>query len=69
LFEYLCDKSAVTHNPVKGIKRPSVEGYQGKTPTSGDHQARSLLDFPRNVSLKAKRDRAILATLLYHALA
>ena len=69
LFEYLCDKNAVTHNPVKGIKRPPVEGYEGKTRAIGDHQARSLLDFPKNVSLKGKRDRAILATLLYHALA
>ena len=68
LFEYLCDKNAVTHNPVKGIKRPSVEGYQGKTPAIGDHQARGLLVSPNNVSLKGKRDRAILATLLYHAL-
>ena len=68
LFEYLCDKNAVTHNPVKGIKRPSVEGYQGKTPAIGDHQARGLLESPKNVSLKGKRDRAILATLLYHAL-
>jgi site-specific recombinase XerD len=32
LFEYLCNKNAVTHNRVKGIKRPSVEGYEGKTP-------------------------------------
>jgi integrase/recombinase XerD len=22
LFQYLCDKNAVTHNPVKGVKRP-----------------------------------------------
>jgi len=22
LFEYLCDKNAVTHNPVKGVARP-----------------------------------------------
>ena len=22
LFEYLCDKNAVTHNPVKGVERP-----------------------------------------------
>ena len=22
LFEYLCEKNAVTHNPVKGVKRP-----------------------------------------------
>jgi site-specific recombinase XerC len=57
LFEYLCDKNAVTHNLVKGIKRPSVEGYRGKTRAIGDHQARSLLDFPKNVSLKGKHDR------------
>lgn len=68
LFEYLCDKNAVTHNPVKGIKRPSVEGHQGKTPAISDYQARGLLEAPKNVSLKDKRDRAILATLLYHAL-
>jgi integrase/recombinase XerD len=58
----------VTHNPVKGVKRPSVESYEGKTPALGDHQARKLLDAPDGVSLKGKRDRALLATLLYHAL-
>jgi hypothetical protein len=31
LFQYLRDKNVVTHNPVKRSKRPSVEGYQGKT--------------------------------------
>src|ERR1700730_11453387 len=31
LFQYLCDKNAVTHNPVKGIKRPNVESDEGKT--------------------------------------
>ena len=68
LFEYLCEKNAVTHNPVKGVKRPPVESYEGKTPALGDHQARALLDAPAGDSLKAKRDRAMLATLLYHAL-
>ena len=68
LFEHLCERNAVTHNPVKGVKRPSVESYEGKTPALGDHQARALLDAPDGVSLKGKRDRAILATLLYHAL-
>ena len=68
LFEYLCEKNAVTHNPVKGVKRPPVEGYEGKTPALGDHQARALLDAPDSASLKGKRDRAMLATLLYHAL-
>ena len=58
----LCDKNAVTHNPVKGITA-SVEGYQGKTLAIADHQAQGLLEAPKNVSLKDKRDRVILATL------
>ena len=68
LFEYLCERNAVTHNPVKGVQRPPIESYEGKTPALGDHQARKLLDAPDTASLKGKRDRAILATLLYHAL-
>jgi site-specific recombinase XerD len=68
LFDYLCEKNAVTHNPVKGIKRPKADNHQGKTPALGNHQARDLLQAPQGDSLKAKRDRAILATLLYHGL-
>jgi site-specific recombinase XerD len=68
LFEYLCDKNAVTHNPVKGVRRPKVESYEGKTPAIGDHQARKLLVAPTDQSVKGMRDRAILSTLLYHAL-
>ena len=67
-FEYLCDRNAVTHNPVKGVKRPSVESYEGKTPALCSRQARSLLDAPKGDTVKGKRDRAMLATLLYHAL-
>jgi integrase/recombinase XerD len=68
LFDYLCDKNAVTHNPVKGVKRPVPETTEGKTPALGDAQARRLLAAPVGNTLKAKRDRAILAMLLYHAL-
>jgi integrase/recombinase XerD len=68
LFQYLCDKNAVTHNPVKGVKRPRSETEEGKTPALADHQARKLLVAPAEKSLKGIRDRAILATLLYHAL-
>ena len=68
LFEHLYNANTVTHNPVKGVKRPAVESYEGKTPALGDHQARQLLDAPDGVSLKGKRDRAMLATLLHHAL-
>jgi len=68
LFEYLCDHNAVSHNPVKGVKRPKVDSYEGKTPALGDHQARALLRAPETETLKGKRDRAILSVLLYHGL-
>jgi site-specific recombinase XerC len=56
------------HNPVKGVKRPSVESYEGKTPALGDHEVRKLLAAPQGDSIKAKRDRSILSMLLYHGL-
>jgi len=68
LYDYLCEQNAVTHNPVKGVQRPKVDGNEGRTQALGDHQARKLLDAPDGSSLRLKRDRAILATLLYHAL-
>lgn len=68
LFEYLCESNAVTHNPVKGVKRPPVESYEGRTPALGDHQARQLLEVPEGDAVKELRDRAMLATLLYHGL-
>jgi site-specific recombinase XerD len=68
LFEYLCEKNAVTHNPVKGVERPKTESGEGKTPALGDHQARELLAAPQADTIKSKRDRAILSTLLFHAL-
>jgi integrase/recombinase XerD len=68
LFEYLCDQNAVTHNPVKGVARPKTESGAGKTPALGDHQARKLLDAPQKDTTASKRDRAILSTLLFHAL-
>jgi integrase/recombinase XerD len=68
LFDYLCEKNAVTHNPVKGVKRPKNDSAEGRTPALGDHQARKLLEAPDGESLRTLRDKAILATLLYHAL-
>src|SRR5271155_793865 len=68
LFGYLCEKNAVTHNPVKGVERPKTESGEGKTPAIGDHQARDLLAAPGEDTIKSKRDRAILSTLLFHAL-
>jgi integrase/recombinase XerD len=68
LFDYLCEQNAITHNPVDGVKRPKANNNEGLTPALGDVQARALLAAPPENTLKGKRDRAILATLLYHGL-
>jgi site-specific recombinase XerD len=68
LFDYLCEANAVQFNPLRGVKRPKVNANEGKTPAIGDGQARALLNAPPADTLKGKRDRAILAVLLYHGL-
>lgn len=68
LFDYLCERNAVTANPVDGVKRPVANGNEGSTPALGDEQVRRMLSAPPDDTLKGKRDRAILATLLYHGL-
>jgi integrase len=50
------------------LEATTGRNYEGKTPAIRDHQARELLDAPDASPLKGKRDRAILATLLYIAL-
>lgn len=68
LFAYLCEQNAVLHNPVDGVKRPKSNRHEGTTPALSDEQARALLNAPEGDSLKAKRDRAILAALAYHGI-
>ncbi len=68
LYEYLSEKNAVTHNPVKGVKRPGGGSNEGKTAAISDAQAHKLLEAPDPITLKGKRDRAIIATFLYHGL-
>lgn len=66
LFDHLLESNAVAGgNPVHGVKRPKVESSEGKTPALGDHQAKTLLEAPDPASIKGKRDRAVLAVLLY----
>src|SRR5262252_3013067 len=57
LFEYLCERNAVVHNPVKGVKRPKANTNEGLTPALSDEQARMLLDAPAGETLKGRRDR------------
>lgn len=68
LFDFLCEKNSVTHNPVDGVKRPAQNSNEGSTPAISNEQAMKLLNAPDVGTLKGKRDRAILATLLYHGL-
>ncbi len=68
LFDYLCEKNALTHNPVDGVKRPKANNNEGLTPALSDNQAKELMQAPPVDTLKGKRDRAILATLLYHGI-
>jgi integrase/recombinase XerD len=68
LFEYLSEANAVTHNPVNGVKRPTVDTYEGKTPPLGDAQTRHLLKLPTGEGLQQLRDRALLSVLFHHGL-
>jgi site-specific recombinase XerD len=68
LFDFLCERNAVIFNPVKGVLRPAEGANEGKTSALSDDQAKRLLAAPDVTTLKGKRDRAILAVLLYHAL-
>jgi integrase/recombinase XerD len=67
LYDYLCEKNAVPDNPVHGVERPKEGANQGKTPAISDAQAVALLEAPPRHTLKGKRDRAILAVFLFHA--
>jgi integrase/recombinase XerD len=67
LFNYLCEKNAISDNPVHGVARPKEGANEGKTPAISDAQASALLSAPKPSTLKGKRDRAILAVLLFHA--
>jgi integrase/recombinase XerD len=68
LFEALCEDNAIHGNPVDGVKRPKMISSEGKTPAIGDQQARMLLEVADQKTLRGRRDRAILSTLLYHGL-
>ena len=68
LFDHLCEQNAVALNPVNGVKRPMANNNEGKTPAISNDQARKLLEAPPDSTLKGKRDRAILSTLLHQGL-
>src|SRR5262245_10216472 len=57
LIEYLGERNAVTHNPVKGGKRQKANHNEGTAPALSDDQARALLKAPPTHTLKGLRDR------------
>jgi len=67
-FEFLCDEKFVEINPVLGVERPKLKANEGVTQAISTQQAKDLLETPDPKTLKGKRDRAILATFLFHAL-
>ena len=46
LYNYLCNRHAVLHNPVLGVRRPPSMNREGATPALGDDQALRLLEAP-----------------------
>ncbi|MFH0754851.1 MAG: tyrosine-type recombinase/integrase [Candidatus Omnitrophota bacterium] len=67
-FESLCDAGFLKTNPFLGVERPKLSANEGTTAAISERQARDLLDAPNPDTLIGKRDRAILATFLFHAL-
>lgn len=67
-FSFLCDENILESNVVLGVERPKLQANKGATAPIGDFQTRDLLNGPDTKTLSGKRDRAILATFVYHAL-
>ena len=68
LYDYLCENQCANTNPVDGVKRPATSSGEGATPIISYEDARNVFDRIDMTTIKGKRDRAILAVLLYHAL-
>lgn len=62
--DYLCWANTVMHNPVKGVKRPKVECYEGKTQMLGDVPGARYWRGHQTT----RRDGANLSLLLYYVL-
>jgi integrase/recombinase XerD len=67
-IEMLRDNKILETNVVQGVERPKLNTAEGATVIISSSQANDLLDAPNPKTLKGKRDRAVLATFLFHAL-
>jgi integrase/recombinase XerD len=57
LFDYICERNAVSGHPVDGVKRPIANGNEGSALALDDAQARKLLEAPPADTLKRARSR------------
>jgi len=67
-LEMLRDNKILETNVVQGVERPKLNSAEGATAIISSTQANDLLDAHNPKTLKGKRDRAVLATFLFHAL-
>lgn len=61
LFRHLVKEHVIEFNPVREVKRPTVNREKGRTAAFSQDQARAILDAPPADTLLGLRDRAILS--------
>jgi len=66
LFEYLCEKNAVTRNPVKGVERPKTES-KPRRQDAGDRRSTRASCSPRLTKTPSRADIAKVQEWLGHA--
>jgi site-specific recombinase XerD len=65
LFDYLTTGGILDTNPAASVRGPKYVVKRGKTPVLSAEQARLLLDSIESDTLIAKRDRALIGTMVY----
>ncbi len=65
LFDWLVLGHILESNPASSVKGPTQRTAKGKTPVIDGDEARALLSSMSSAEIRARRDRAIIATMLY----
>jgi site-specific recombinase XerD len=65
LFDYLVVGQVLDHNPAAAVRGPRLVIRTGKTPVMEDAEARTLLASIAGDDLADRRDKALLAVMLY----
>ena len=65
LFNYLVINQVIPSNPAAPVKSPKYTQKQGKAPVLEPHEARTLLESIDTSTLQGKRDKALIALMIY----